>query len=75
MRKVTTVPSRDDPEGPETHRSSGDGERNWEDDEDYLRFISVPPIEEKSPATTTGDSIHQQILELFTDFQINVAIN
>jgi len=75
VRKITTVPSREDPEGTGTRRGSGDGEGKWEDDEDYLRFISVPPIEEKSPATTDGDSINQQIVELFTDFQINVAIN
>jgi chromosome segregation ATPase len=75
VRKVTTVPSRDHQEGPRTSRGSGDGEREWEDDEDYLRFISVPPMGEESPVTTTGDPIHQQTLELFTDFQMNVAIN
>ncbi len=75
VRKVTTVPSRDDLEGPKTSRGSGDGKREWEDDEDYLRFISVPPIEGESPVTTSGDPIHQQFLELFTDFQMNVAIN
>jgi len=75
VRKVTTVPSRDDQEGPKTSRGSEDDERKWEDDEDYLRFISVPPIEGESPVATSGDSIHQQTLELFTDFQMNVAIN
>jgi hypothetical protein len=46
-----------------------------EDDEDYLRFISVPPIGEEAPSAGPVDPVHQQALELFTDFQMNVAIN
>lgn len=74
VRKVASVPSREDRDGPQDSRGYED-RRGLEDDEDYLRFISVPPMEGETPSTGPVDPIHQQALELFTDFQMNVAIN